>query len=347
MRAIRTGLSGTSPIVTEFEQAIAAHYDVEHVVAVSSGAAAVMTALHGIETRSGQEVIVSPSCPICTVLPMIALGLKPVFCDVRLDSFGLCPHDLESLINERTCAIIETPMWGYPISLDATRTLAGKYELPLILDLAHAHQTRLRDKFLPAYGDISCFSTHECKYISTGEGGFVMAHDSRTAERMRRFTRFGNLEGKEVGLNLKLGGLQASLGLSRIRRLDEITSARLAHRSAILERLANPHIRELPITEDGIPSGYALMLQAVGHDGRELVRYQTAHGIPSDVEKYDNRALFQYSMLSIYKRDCPNAKALLRSITTVPLHPELRAEDIDLISGVLSGYRPKEARRDC
>jgi perosamine synthetase len=339
-RALSTGLSGTSPIVRDFEQSIAAHYEVEHVVAVSSGAAAVMVALRGIDVQRGREVIVSPTCPICTVLPLLDLGVRPVFCDVQPDSFGLCQKDLEGLINDNTCAVIETPMWGYPIRLEDTRAVTDRHGLPLILDLAHGHQTRLHGKLLPAYGDISCFSTHECKFLSTGEGGFVMTHDAACAERMRAFSRFGNLEGHEIGLNFKLGGLQAAIGLARMRRLQDITVKRQMRRDALIGLLANPHLMELPIVKGGAPSGYALLIQAVAHDGRELVRYQTACGIPSDILKYDNRPLYEYPILSGYTRSCPNAAALLRSLTTVPLHPELEDDDIRYVASALNAYRP-------
>ena len=327
----------------EYERAIARHYRMNHAIATSSGSAAVMAALRGIDAQPGEEFIVPATAPICTVLPLLELNLIPVFCDVRADSFGLSPEDLESLINRRTCAVIEVPMWGYPIPLADTREMTKHHGVPLILDLAHAHQTRLAGALLPAYGDISCFSTHEGKFISTGEGGFVLTHDAAYEKRARGFTRFGDLKGREVGLNLKLCGLQAGLGLSRIRRLDEVTAMRHKHRKAILSGLANPLLRELPIAQTGIPSGYALLLQSMEH-GRDLVRHQTAAGIPSDIAKYDNRPLYEYPLLQRFERPCPNGAALLRSLTTIPLHPELVDDDIDYIVDVLNAF---EAPRIC
>ncbi|WP_197044182.1 DegT/DnrJ/EryC1/StrS family aminotransferase, partial [Pseudomonas viridiflava] len=90
-------------------------YGIRHVIAVSSGAASVTAALAGVDFRPGDEVIVAPTGPICTVLPILSLGLVPVFCDVAPDSFGHDPQDLRRCISERTCAVIEVPMWGYPI----------------------------------------------------------------------------------------------------------------------------------------------------------------------------------------------------------------------------------------
>ncbi|CAB3766838.1 DegT/DnrJ/EryC1/StrS family aminotransferase [Paraburkholderia humisilvae] len=339
-RALLTGLSGTARIVADYETALATTYGVRHVIAVSSGAAAVAAALSGVNWRSGDEVIVAPTCPICTVLPILSLGLRPVFCDVAADSFGLDETDLRSCIGERTCAVVEVPMWGYPNRPDRTRALLPGTRIPLIQDLAHAHLTRLNETWLPHYSEISCFSTHDCKFISTGEGGFVMTDDDARAERIRGYTRFGNLTGESVGINLKLGGLQAALGLARSRRLVPHLDARLRNRERLLTRLVNPAFRELPIAPGGMPNGYALLLQAVGHDGRRLVDYQRGHGIPSDIGKYDNRPLYELPLLAAYRRTCPNAANLLRSLTTVPLHPDLGDDELDYIARVLNDYVP-------
>ncbi|NLP63257.1 DegT/DnrJ/EryC1/StrS family aminotransferase [Paraburkholderia sacchari] len=339
-RALASGFSGTSGIVAEYEAAIASLYGVEHAIAVSSGAAAVAAALSGIDHDPGDEIIVSPACPICTVLPILAFGLKPIFCDVAPDGFGLDQQDLVRCITARTRAVIEVPMWGYPIRSDETAALVAKHGIPLIQDLAHAHLTRLNGDWIGRHGSIACFSSHDCKFMSTGEGGFVTTDDSLRAERIRSYTRFGNLTGESVGVNLKLGGLLAALGLARSRHLLAHRERRLRNRARLLALLNNHAFRELPVVTGGEVNGYALLLQSAGHDGRDLVRYQQAHGIPSDVGKYDNKPLFLLPLLTAYERPCPNATRLLRSLTTVPLHPDLSDDDIDYIAKVLNGYAP-------
>lgn len=282
----------------------------------------------------------APTVPICTVLPILALGLVPVFCDVAPDSFGLDETDLRRCLGERTRAVIEVPMWGYPNRPDRTRALLRGAGIALIQDLAHAHMTKLDGYWLLRHGEIACFSTHDCKFMSTGEGGFVMTDDDEHAARIRAYTRFGNLTGETLGINLKLGGLQAALGLARSRQLSTHLAARLRNRERLLARLDNAAFRELPLVPGGTPNGYALLLQAVGHDGRRLVDYQQRHGIPSDIGKYDNRPLFEMPLLSAYRRPCPNATHLLRSLTTVPLHPDLGDDDLDYIARVLNDYLP-------
>nr|BAG24103.1 probable aminotransferase [Pseudomonas cichorii] len=337
-RALHSGLTGTSPIVEEYEAALSALYGIKHVIAVSSGAASVTAALSGVDFRQADEVIVAPTGPICTVLPILSMGLVPVFCDVAPDSFGLDPQDLRRCVSPRTCAVIEVPMWGYPINSDATWAFAQEAGIALIQDLAHAHMTRLDGTWLARHGDISCFSTHDCKFISTGEGGFVMTDDDERARRIRAYTRFGNLTGESLGINLKLGGLQAAVGLARSRQLGVHLEQRLDNRERLLGLLDNPAFRELPVVPGGVVNGYSLLLQSVGHDGRQLVHYQQRHGIESDIGKYDNQPLYQLPLLTRYHRDCPNAARLLRSLTTVPWHPGLLDDDLHYIGKVLNDY---------
>ncbi|MBM7115175.1 DegT/DnrJ/EryC1/StrS family aminotransferase [Archangium primigenium] len=337
-RALETGLTGTAPIVEQYERKISERYGLRHVLAVSSGSAAVAVALEGVDWEVGDEVIVPPSCPICTVLPLMARGLTPVFCDVRPDSFGLDPLALARVVSPRTRAIIEVPMWGYPTKADELQALARSLDIPLILDLAHCHVTRLHGKWLAEYGDIACFSTHEGKFMSTGEGGFVMTNDAARDARMRAYTRFGNLDGQRVGLNYKLGGLQAAVGLARLDAIDWHLEVRARNRQFLLERIDNPLVRELPLVEGGVINGYAMLMQVVRGDGRRFVEHLVAHGVPSDVKKYDNQPLYNYELLAPYRRECENARRLLRSLTTIPLHPQLSPEDLQHIVDTVNAY---------
>lgn len=339
-QGLETGLSGTAPVVALYEQKLALYYGQSHALAVSSGTAAVAVALAAIDWQPGDEVIVAPTCPICSVLPMLALGLRPVFCDVLPDSFGLDPAQVAAARGPRTRAVFEIPMWGYPTRADRLREWCADEELPLILDLAHCHGTRLDDRWLATYGDVACFSTHEGKFLSTGEGGFVLTDDPGKAERMRAYSRFGNLDGIHFGLNFKLGGLQAALGAARLGAMDRHLAQRAANRAAILARLDTPHVRELPVVAGGGVSGYALLLQTTASDGRRFVDYLDACGIPSDVKKYDNRPLYEYPLLAPFARPCPQAAALLRSLTTVPLHPGLDADDVAHIAHAINAYVP-------
>ncbi|WP_249384095.1 DegT/DnrJ/EryC1/StrS family aminotransferase [Chitinivorax sp. B] len=338
--ALDTGLTGTSPVVDRYEEHLKLQYNTAYALAVSSGAAAVGVALKALDWKPGDEVIVAPSSPICTIFPLLMHGLRPIFCDVTPNSFGLAPEEVVAALTPRTKAIIEVPMWGYPTRTDRLQVLAASHGLPLILDLAHSHMVKLNGHWLAQYGDIACFSTHEGKLMSTGEGGFVLSHRAEHDARMRAYTRFGNLDGQTFGVNFKLNGLHAAVGIARLEALERQVTIRQRNRNAILSRLHNPHVRELPIPCCGTVSGYALLLQTIASDGRQFVEHLVSHGIPSDIHKYDNQPLYNYPVLADYRRDCPHVAALLRSLTTIPLHPDLSPEDLAHIVKVINAYEP-------
>ncbi len=342
--ALETGLTGTSPVVDRYERLLSARYEIEHALAVSSGAAALTVALSSLDGAEGGDVILPPSCPICTVFPVQSFGLRPVFCDVMPNSFGLDAERVAAAITPDTRAIIEVPMWGYPTPVDRLQVAAATCGIPLILDLAHSHMVTLHGRPLAHYGDVACFSTHESKFLSTGEGGFVLTKDTRRNAKMRAYSRFGNLAGETCGLNYKLGGLQAAVGAARLGSVDQLVAVGLNHREDILRRLHNPHVRELPVADGGTVSGYAMLLQTVDSDGRRLVEYLERNGIPSDITKYDNRPLYEYPILGAYRSDCPNATALLRSLTTIPLHQDLTDNDLAHIVKTVNAYAPVNDR---
>jgi DegT/DnrJ/EryC1/StrS aminotransferase family len=137
-----------------------------------------------------------------------------VFVDTRAHGFGADPASVRAALTPRTKAIIDIPMWGYHTEVDELHALTQAAGIKLVLDLTHSHGTTLHGRPLSHYdGDVSCFSTHERKPLATGEGGFILTGDDELAQRCRDYSRFGNLNGKDFGLNYKLAALPAALGI--------------------------------------------------------------------------------------------------------------------------------------
>ena len=177
--ALQQPISGGSEVIAEYEADLAKVFGVTQAIAVSSGGAALIAALYAAGVRPGDEVVLPPTCPLCTVYPIMFLGATPVFCDTYADGFGIDLEDLARVVTPKTRAVIDVPMWGYPTPVDRLRDATRTLGVSLVLDLAHSHGAKLDGQDLSAYGDFSCYSTHERKIISTGEGGFILAHDER------------------------------------------------------------------------------------------------------------------------------------------------------------------------
>jgi len=324
-------LSGTNDIILEYESHLKDFFNSKYAVAVSSGTSAIQTALFSVGVRSGDEVIVSPTCPVMTVFPILYMGAKPVFCDTCVDNFGLDVVDLEKKISDKTKAVIEVPMWGYPTGVNKLQEFLKTKEIPLILDLAQAHGTIIEDKYLSAFGDISCFSTHDRKILATGEGGFILTNNDYYEGEARSFIQFGNMDGKLFGLNFKLGALQASVGIGRIEYIQNQLNIRRKNAEYILAGIKNEKVKEFHIVNGGKPNYYALLLQLDFEDNGQFINQLSEKGVPSDILRYNYKVLYEYPALESLKETCKNAEALSKKITTIPVHPGLNNSELDYI----------------
>ncbi|UTH74299.1 DegT/DnrJ/EryC1/StrS aminotransferase family protein [Chromobacterium sp. IIBBL 290-4] len=337
-RALSGPLSGFSPMVAEYEDALAEWFDARAAVAVSSGGAALSAALFAAGVERGDDVLLTPSCPLCTVFPIIEAGANPIFVDTRPHGFGADPASIAERLTARSRAIIDIPMWGYPTEVDELRGFADASGLRLILDLAHSHGSTLRGQPLSRYGHLSCFSTHERKPLATGEGGFILSDNEELARRCRSYIDFGHLTGRDFGLNYKLSALAAALGLSRLPRLADQITQRRANARRLLKRLSHPRVKEKTIIAGGEPNYYFLNLQLDFADNRAFIDYLDRRGIPSDIKRYGCKALYRFPALAPYQRPCPQAEALLASMTTLPAHPGLSEADLDYMADCVNGY---------
>ncbi|WP_206957582.1 DegT/DnrJ/EryC1/StrS family aminotransferase [Trinickia acidisoli] len=338
-KTLRGSISGTSDVVTAYERSLAEWFDAKEAVAVSSGGAALNVALYAVGIEAGNDVLLTPSCPLCTIYPIIAAGANPIFVDTRTHGFGADPESVKRALTPRTKAIIDIPMWGYPTEVDELYALTQSLGIKLILDLAHSHGTTLHGRPLSHFGDISCFSTHERKPLATGEGGFILTGDAALAQRSRDYSRFGNLNGKDFGLNYKLAALPAAIGHSRLASLSEQIAKRRENARYLLSKLDSAKVREKRIIDGGEPNYYFLNLELEFADNRAFIDYLDEAGIPSDIKRYGCKALYEFPVLAKYRRACPNAENLLASMTTIPVHPDITAAELDYMAAHINAYR--------
>ncbi|MEZ4294880.1 MAG: aminotransferase class I/II-fold pyridoxal phosphate-dependent enzyme [Polyangiaceae bacterium] len=336
--ALLSPISGGSEIISEYEAELAKAFGQKEAIAVSSGGAALIAALYAAGVRAGHEVVLPPTCPLCTVYPILFLGATPVFCDTYADNFGVDVEDLARVVTPRTRAVIDVPMWGYATPVQRLRDAARNHGIATVLDLAHSHGAQMEGRDLSAYGDLSCFSTHERKILSTGEGGFILTNDERLASVVRSYIKFGNLNGRDFGLNFKLSGVQAALGKSRLAHLGELSAKRRSNAEKLAAGVKREGVRELDILPGSRPSYYFMLLRLSFADNRDFIDHLDRHGIPSDIKRYGCKALYEFPALKGFTRRCPNAEALLASVTTLPVHPGIGDAEIEHMISVIQKY---------
>jgi perosamine synthetase len=260
----------TGPKIGEFEERFAARVGARHAVSFSSGTAALHGAAFAAELGSGDEAITTPMTFCATANCILYQGATPVFADVSADTLNLDPEAVAARLSERKSshikAIIAVDYAGHPAALEELGKLARAREQKTLLieDACHALGAEYNGKRVGSIADMTVFSFHPVKHLTTGEGGMVATNDERLAETLRRFRNHGiSSEARErqesgqwfyemvlLGFNYRLTDIACALGLSQLERLD----SNLVRRREIAARYA-AGLRDLPLVLPTVREG--------------------------------------------------------------------------------------------
>jgi len=188
----------TGPKIAEFEEAVAQFVGAQDAVAVNSGTAALHAAMHAIDIRHGDEVILSPMTFAASANCILYQGGIPVFVDVEEDTLLIDPDKIEEKITPRTKAIIAVDYAGQPCDYDALQAIAKHHGLFLIADACHSLGAEYKGRKTGTLADLNIFSFHPVKHITTGEGGMVVTDNTELADRMRLFRNHGITRNPEM-----------------------------------------------------------------------------------------------------------------------------------------------------
>lgn len=252
---LRSDWLTTGPRVYEFEEAVAARVGARHAVSFSSGTAALHAAAFASGLKPGDEAITTPMTFAATANCVLYQGATPVFADVNADSLDLDPEQLKLRITHKTRVIVPVDYAGHPADLDVIRSIATEHGLVVIEDACHALGAKYRGRTVGSISDMTVFSFHPVKHITTGEGGMVTTDNAGFAETLRRFRNHGissdayqrqtagqwYYEMVLLGLNYRMPDILCALGDQQLKRLD----ANLERRREIAARYAEA-FRELP-----------------------------------------------------------------------------------------------------
>ena len=255
VEVLRSDWLTTGPKVAEFEEVFAERVGAEHAVSFSSGTAALHGAAFAAGLKAGDEAITTPLTFAATANCVLYQGATPVFADVRKDTLNLDPEQVAKKLSSKTRAVLPVDYAGHPAELDEIRDLAQKHGLVVIEDAAHALGAEYKGRKVGSIADMTVFSFHPVKHITTGEGGMVATNDANFAEMLRRFRNHGiSSEARQrqsagqwhyemvlLGFNYRLPDFACALGIQQLKKLD----ANLARRREIAARYTAA-FREIP-----------------------------------------------------------------------------------------------------
>lgn len=323
------------------EKALEEYLGAEHVTLLTNGHLALENVLEAMDLHG--EIITSPFTFASTTHAIVRCGCTPVFCDIDPESFTIDVGKLESLITEKTVAILPIHVYGNICDTDALAAIAKKHGLKLIYDAAHAFGVKKNGVSAACFGDASMFSFHATKVFNTIEGGALCYRDEALGQRIRDLKNFG-IHGPEevpfVGGNAKMNEFCAAMGLCNLRHLDGWLAERRAvveHYRARLSGVAGIRLNQVqpgvesnyayfPVIFDGYKYGRDEVFARLGE--HKIVARKYFYPITNSFDCYRGRPGFD-------PEATPVAKYMGGRVLTLPLYAGLAEEDVDRICDII------------
>jgi UDP-4-amino-4,6-dideoxy-N-acetyl-beta-L-altrosamine transaminase len=376
---LKTDCITQGPAIAEFERAVAGKTGARYAVAVATGTAALHCACLAAGIGKGHEIITSPITFAASGNCALFTGATVKFVDIKPDTYCMDHRKLEGAITSKTKAIIPVDFSGQPCDMDEINAIARKHGLVVIEDAAHSLGAIYKERPVGSLCQMTTFSFHPVKHITTGEGGMIVTDDEVMAKRSRLFRTHGitnddnsmmlraqaadnertqespknpdtraawYYEMQELGYNYRITDIQCSLGLSQLRKLDRF----IDRRREIVKRyneafVLSPYIIT-PHEENDRKSSWhlyilCLRLKEMVRSRREVFEQLRSAGIGVHVHYIPLHLQPYYRNNFGYKRgDFPEAEDYYDSALTIPLFPGMTEDDCSrVIEGVLEAVK--------
>jgi perosamine synthetase len=352
----------TGPTVLEFEKKFSSQVGAAHGVAVNSGTAGLHCAVYAAGIGPGDEVITSPITFMATANCIHYQGAKVVFADVEPDTLNIDPEKIKDCLSPKTKAIIAVDFTGHPANLGLIGEIAKNNNLVFIEDAAHALGATYKSSPVGSIADMTTFSLHPVKNITTGEGGLVVSNDSRFVERLRRFRNHGitqdhyqrqkqgtwSYDMEEIGYNYRLTELNSVLGVSQLEKLSTLLKRRQQIATCYSDAFSDNPMLTLPLEHPDCQSAWHLYVIKLNLDKLEVDRDEIfqalrAENIGVNVHYIPVPWLTYYQKLGYKKGSWPIAEVMYSRLISLPIWPGMEESDIEdvilAVNKVLAAYQ--------
>ena len=353
---VRSGWMTQGPRVQAFEEAICRFTGSKYAVATTSATTALSLSLHALGVGPGDEVIVPSFSFIATANVVIHVGAKPVFVDIDPMTYNLDSKKVERVITKKTRVIIPVDQVGLPFDHDVIRSIAKKHKLLVVEDAACALGSVYKNKKIGSFGEVSCFSFHPRKTITTGEGGMILTNDKKLAEQFKVLRHQGmsvsdvvRHKSKRVmpesypvvGYNFRMSDIQAAVGVEQMKKLPSI----LKRRAILADRYTEALSQSKNILPPFVPEGYVHNWQSyvvrlkkgtkVSRDG--LMQKLLNQGIATRVGVMASHMELPYRKM-YPKLSLPETESANQETMVIPLYYSMNDKEQNLVIDNLLRY---------
>lgn len=353
------------PRVKEAEKAIAEYTGAKYAVAVANGTAALHCACIAAGIGAGDEVITTPLTFAASANCALYCGAKPVFADVDSDTYNIEPANIEKCITKKTRAVVAVDFTGQAVKINEIRKICDKYGLVFIEDAAHAIGTSYNGKQIGSLADMTCFSFHPVKTVTSGEGGAVTTNSEELYKKLILAHTHGITHDEELmeedihegpwyyeqislGYNYRMTDFQAALLLSQLKQLEFFKERRKEIVKQYDEALKNiPGIilqKEIP-ESDTCRHLYIIRLDSdrLACTRRQFFDAMSSENVQCQVHYIPVYWFPYYQKLGYQNGICPAAEKIYKGIMSIPLYPKMTDQDVDdvihAVKKVAENYR--------
>ena len=350
---LRSGWLTMGPKTLGFEKLIAEYTGSKHAIAVNSCTAALHLSLLCLGIGRGDEVITTPFTFAATGNTIANAGARPVFVDIKKDTYNIDPEKIEERITPNTKAIIPVHYAGQACDIKAIVDIAEDRGLFVIEDAAHAIGSEYDGKKIGSFGTTTCFSFYATKNMTTGEGGAITTENDSLADKLRvmrlhgiskdawnRYSQKGKwyYEIEDIGWKYNMTDIQAALGIPQIKKLDSFIETRRKY-----AHIYNANLKEIcgVITPFEDPRAkhiyhlYPLLLEGYNRD--RFIEKMNDKGIGCSVHFIPLHLHPIYRSMGFKKGDYPNAEWVYEREVSLPLYPKMTLEDVDYVNSSVKG----------
>ena len=338
-----SGMLAQGEVVANFEKEFADYIGVGHGKATANGTSALDVAMKAIGIGEGDEVITSPFSFIASANCVMFQGAKPVFADIKKDTFNLDPEKVREKITEDTEAILPVHLFGQPADMDAFVEIAEEHDLYLIEDCAQAHGAEYKGRKVGSIGDMGAFSFYPTKNMTTGEGGMVVTDDEDLSERSDLVRDHGQSEKYThdmLGYNLRMTNLAAAIGRAQLERLDGWNDKRRKNAEMLTSGIEDIEGLTPPFVADDVKHVFHQYVLKVEDDyplSREELREKLHENDIGTAVHYPKVIPDQplYEEKGYDSEEFENARECAEKVFSLPIHPKVSEEDVEDMLEVL------------
>ena len=351
---LRSGWVGLGPKTSQFEKEFAEYLGSPYCVALNSGTAALHLAMLSLNLKQGDEVIVTPITFVSTVHVIKYVGATPVFADVEPDTLNIDPEDVAKKTTDQTKAIIVVHYGGHPCDMDPILKTASKHEVAVVEDAAHACGAIYKGRKIGTISPLTCFSFHAVKNLAAGEGGAITYREPSLDHYFREMRWMGitkdtwdrTLKGEtyawkynvdQLGFKYHMHDISAAIALVQLRKLERNNERRRQIVTKYNRELADLDWVQLPVERNYAKSAWHIYKITVPNLGVRdaLIDHLKHNGISPGVHYFP---INLYPYYADTKSDVPVASAIWERIISLPMFPDLTADQQDAVIEAIKSF---------